>query len=280
MKLYDQLADYNMESHNQKSSDQLDNYSMKLRDQLIAYRPFNEQEEKDKQVFLTALERDANCFRRSAQAHFTCSAWVVDEARTSTVMVFHNIYNSWSWIGGHADGCQDLQAVALRELAEETGIAHARIIPWNNGTNAESFSLRANEATSINNVVNITDAVISNETTCINEVVSVNESTNVNSAMPANSEGATSSNGSVSPIFSIELLTVDGHEKRGEYVSSHLHLNVTYLVEASMAEPLRVKPDENSGVKWVPLNEVLANSNEPWIRDRIYAKLLTKLQAK
>ena len=261
MKLYDQLADYNMESRNQKSSDQLDNYSMKLRDQLIVYRPFNEQEEKDKQVFLTALERDANCFRRSAQAHFTCSAWVVDEARTSTVMVFHNIYNSWSWIGGHADGCQDLQAVALRELAEETGIAHACIIPWNNGTNAESSSLRANEATSINNVM------ASNS----EEAMSSNKSTRNN--------GVTNNNGSTSPIFSIELLTVDGHEKRGEYVSSHLHLNVTYLVEASMAEPLRVKPDENSGVKWVPLNEVLANSNEPWIRDRIYAKLLAKLQA-
>lgn len=30
-------------------------------------------------------------------------------------------------------------------------------------------------------------------------------------------------------IYSVEILTVDGHEKRGRYVSSHLHLNVTYL---------------------------------------------------
>ena len=52
-------------------------------------------------------------------------------------------------------------------------------------------------------------------------------------------------------IFSLEVLTVDGHEKRGRYVGSHLHLNVTYLAVASPEEPLRVKPDENSGVRWV-----------------------------
>ena len=33
-------------------------------------------------------------------------------------------------------------------------------------------------------------------------------------------------------IYSLEVLTVDGHEKRGAYVGSHLHLNVTYLLEA------------------------------------------------
>ena len=30
-------------------------------------------------------------------------------------------------------------------------------------------------------------------------------------------------------IYSLEVLTVDGHVKRGSYVGSHLHLNVTYL---------------------------------------------------
>lgn len=34
-------------------------------------------------------------------------------------MVYHNIYNSWSWLGGHADGETDLLAVALREVKEE-----------------------------------------------------------------------------------------------------------------------------------------------------------------
>ena len=78
-------------------------------------------------------------------------------------------------------------------------------------------------------------------------------------------------------IFSLEVLTVDGHEKRGRYVGSHLHLNVTYLAVASPEEPLRVKPDENSGVRWVDLDDVCTVSTEPWIADRIYRKLIEKL---
>ncbi len=45
------------------------------------------------------------------------------------------------------------------------------------------------------------------------------------------------------------MLTVDGRVKRGEYVSSHLHLNVTYLAVADPREAVRMKPDENSGVR-------------------------------
>ena len=75
------------------------------------------------------------------------------------------------------------------------------------------------------------------------------------------------------------MLTVDGHEKRGRYVGSHLHLNVTYLAVASPEEPLRVKPDENSGVRWFMLDEAVEASTEEWMRARVYEKLNRKVRA-
>ena len=47
---------------------------------------------------------------------------------------------------------------------------------------------------------------------------------------------------------------MDGHEKRGAYVSSHLHLNVTYLLEADEEEALTVKPTKTAacaGLRWM-----------------------------
>lgn len=187
---------------------------MSLYESIAAFQPFNEQEATDKEVILHALKSDPHCLDRSAQAHMTCSIWTVDAAMKQTLMVYHNVYDSWSWIGGHADGEHDLAAVALRELEEETGVANAHLVP-------------------------------------------------------CGPEG----------IFSLEVLTVDGHEKRGAYVGSHLHLNVTYLAIADPKEPLRIKPDENNAVAWMPLNEAIERSSEPWIRDRIYRKLIDKLAA-
>lgn len=183
---------------------------MNLKQQLAQYQPYNEQEERDKAVMLSLLDATPDIYtRENMVAHMTASSWLLNKSHDKVLMIYHNIYNSWSWTGGHADGDRDLLAVARREAAEETGVT---------------------------------------------EINAVSED-----------------------IFSIEILTVDGHEKRGVYVPSHLHLNVTYLLEADEEEVLRVKPDENSGVKWFSLEEALKACTEPWMIERIYKKLNEKL---
>lgn len=179
--------------------------------QLREYKAFNEQEEHDRDAILAFLSGASidPYTRESLLAHMTASAWIVNRERTKVLMVYHNIYDSWSWTGGHADGERNLLSVALREAREETGVEH--ITP------------------------------ISND------------------------------------IFSVEALTVDGHEKKGKYVPSHLHLNVTYLLEADETDALHVCDGENSGVKWFTLDKALEASSEPWFVERIYKKLNEKL---
>ncbi len=102
---------------------------MGLFEDIEAYKPVNRQEEYDKALMLQYLEQHADCLSRENRiAHFSASLWTVNRARTKTLMVYHNLYDSWSWIGGHADGEADLRAVALRELREETGVKNARLL--------------------------------------------------------------------------------------------------------------------------------------------------------
>lgn len=185
---------------------------MDLLEQMEAYHPFNEQEEMDQKLILKCLRQDEDIFtRKNSLAHMTASAWVVNQDRTRVLMAYHNIYDSWSWLGGHADGDRDLLRVAVREAVEESGLSDIRPV---------------------------TDS-----------------------------------------IYSIEVLTVDGHVKRGAYVASHLHLNVTYLLEADDHGILHTKEDENSGVAWFPAEEAVSASSEPWMRERVYSKLNAKMAA-
>nr|WP_325182739.1 NUDIX hydrolase [uncultured Oscillibacter sp.] len=182
---------------------------MNLTAQLRALRPWNPQEQRDRDTLLRLLEAGQAPCGREDPAHLTASAWVASPDRRQVLLAYHNLYDSWAWLGGHADGERDLLSVALREVREESGLEEVR---------------------------------------------------------------------PVSPdIYSVEILTVDGHEKRGRYVSSHLHLNVTFLLEADPAAPVHRKADENSAVAWFGLEEAVAASTEPWFQSRIYSKLNAKL---
>ena len=78
-------------------------------------------------------------------------------------------------------------------------------------------------------------------------------------------------------IFSLEIICVNGHVKRGNYVPSHVHLNLTYLLEVDENELLKIKADENSGVKWIDINDIETVVNEKWVLENVYKKIIDKL---
>ena len=65
--------------------------------------------------------------------------------------------------------------------------------------------------------------------------------------------------------------------KKGRYIPSHLHFNVTFLAEADEIQMLVVNEEENKGVKWFSFEDALKASSEPWMVERIYQKLIKKL---
>lgn len=86
---------------------------MDLKEELLNYKCFNIQEEKDKRLFLYALENFDNVFtRENTICHFTASSWLVNKNLDKVLMCFHKIFNSYSWLGGHADGEKNLKKFA------------------------------------------------------------------------------------------------------------------------------------------------------------------------
>ncbi|MGN0592785.1 MAG: A/G-specific adenine glycosylase [Ruminococcus sp.] len=102
---------------------------MRWKEQLAAYEPQTETEKQAKEEILSAAETyGMSIFRRDCPAggHITCSGMILDETMQHVLMVHHNIYRSFSWTGGHADGDTNFLAVAVREAKEETGITVAQ----------------------------------------------------------------------------------------------------------------------------------------------------------
>lgn len=98
-----------------------------MKESIEKYVPFNEQEEKDKELFLKYLNEFDNILTRDNEyAHFCSSGFVVNKERTKVLMIYHKIYDSWGWTGGHSDGEDDGLYTALREVTEETGVSNLK----------------------------------------------------------------------------------------------------------------------------------------------------------
>ncbi len=173
------------------------------------YVPFNKQEVKDKQFFIDCENIEQILTRENERCHLTSSGFVVNKDKTKILCSYHNIYKSWTWVGGHADGDDDMLYVAMKEAKEETSIK------------------------SVKPLLNI-------------------------------------------PI-SLESVPVLGHIKRGKYVPAHIHLNVTYLLEADENELIETKPDENSGVEWLTFDELLNKATEIYMIP-VYKKIIEKIK--
>lgn len=90
---------------------------------LRAHAPFDDTEADHREKFLRFVREHPDCFERTlATGHVTGSAWITDPARQHVLLMHHHKLDRWFQPGGHADGDPDVQAVALREATEETGL--------------------------------------------------------------------------------------------------------------------------------------------------------------
>lgn len=94
-----------------------------------AFRTDDAAERGHRAAMLSLLDQTDDPFARNSvrHGHFTASAFVVHKGHL--LLIWHRKLLRWLQPGGHVDPEDtDLQAAAVRELAEETGISTARCV--------------------------------------------------------------------------------------------------------------------------------------------------------
>lgn len=98
-------------------------------ERLKNYLPYNEQEKVDKQYMIDCERVFGDILHRSnLMCHLTSAGIVINKERTKCLCVYHNLYKSWTFPGGHADGDDDMIYVAEKELMEETSLKDFRLL--------------------------------------------------------------------------------------------------------------------------------------------------------
>ena len=92
--------------------------------EIACFSPSSEQEAQAKQELLNFIQKyGKEILNRDCEAgHITCSGFVMSPDLKKVLMAYHLVYQSVGWLGGHADGEEDLAGVAFREVKEETSV--------------------------------------------------------------------------------------------------------------------------------------------------------------
>ncbi len=81
-------------------------------------------------VLSFVIARDDACMRECVPGHITASALVLDHTGTQALLTLHPRIGRWVQLGGHCEEADaDIAAAALREAAEESGVAGLTMQP-------------------------------------------------------------------------------------------------------------------------------------------------------
>lgn len=78
-------------------------------------------------------------------------------------------------------------------------------------------------------------------------------------------------------IYAIQANSVQPHIKKGKFINTHAHFDIIYILEADDSIPLKLKEDENKGVKWIDFKDATDDSIVSFIRP-IHKKLIERLK--
>ena len=93
------------------------------------HTPFDDTERAHIMSTLEFLHKNKNCTSTdNLKGHITASAWVLSPDRTETLLTHHKKLNRWLQLGGHIEDDATIQAAALREAVEESGIENIHLI--------------------------------------------------------------------------------------------------------------------------------------------------------